>query len=483
MWDAWSNGAGSLISAVWVAIPAFFLSLMLTPVIRDIFSAYNVVDQPDSTRKKHSHPIPRVGGIALALSYFFSFYLPGIYTGNFADQPPLVSTLLPSALVIFSTGLIDDFWGLKPWHKLTAETVAAAMAYWGGVRVLSVGGHGPGTESWGAFLLTVVWLVACTNAFNLIDGVDGLAAGIGFFSTITIFISAIIHGNPQLGMATLPLAACLLAFLCYNFSPATIFLGDGGSLLIGFLLGCYGAVWSTKSVTMLGMLAPLMALSLPLLDSILAIARRFLRRQPIFGADRGHIHHRLIDRGMTPRRVVLIAYGVCGIAAAFSLVQSVAQNTYISLAFAGMFAAVILVSIRYLSYTEFIVAGRIFRAGEFQRALSTRLALEDFTTSLFAANTPEDCWSAVRQHCPRLGFCGVHLSIDGISWREWVPAGQEGECWTLRVPLGDTSYVELARRFRSPDMPGVVVPLADLLRYTIADRIAPEDRRLGRPAS
>ena len=174
----------------------------------------------------------------------------------------------------------------------------------GGVRILSIAGAP--TEAWWNIPLTILWLLACMNAFNLVDGLDGLAAGVGLFATLTVFAAAMMQHNMVLAVATFPLAGAMLAFLCYNFNPATIFLGDSGALLIGFLLGCYAAIWSNKSATLLGMTAPLMALSIPLLDVALAIVRRFLRRQPIFTADRGHIHHRLLDRGFTPRRVVLV---------------------------------------------------------------------------------------------------------------------------------------------------------------------------------
>src|SRR5207302_8185636 len=129
--------------------------------------------------------------------------------------------------------------------------------------------------------ITVFWLLACTNAFNLIDGVDGLAAGVGLFATITMLLAALLQNNVPLALATVPLAGALPGFLRYNFNPATIFLGDSGSLLIGFLLGAYGLIWSQKSTTLIGMTAPMMALAIPLLDTGLAIVRRALRGQPI----------------------------------------------------------------------------------------------------------------------------------------------------------------------------------------------------------
>ena len=154
---------------------------------------------------------------------------------------------------------------------------------------------------WLSLPLTLLWLVGCANAFNLIDGIDGLATGAGLFATVTILIGALLSNNVPLALATVPLAGALLGFLRYNFNPASIFLGDSGSLTIGFLLGCYGVLWSQKGATMLGMTAPLMALAVPLLDTGLAVARRFLRHQPIMSGDAAHIHHRLLARGLTPK--------------------------------------------------------------------------------------------------------------------------------------------------------------------------------------
>ena len=169
---------------------------------------------------------------------------------------------------------------------------------------------GHGTDNWWWTLpLTLLWLVACMNAFNLIDGVDGLASGLGLFATVTTFVAALLQKNVPLALATIPLAGALLGFLRYNFNPASIFLGDSGSLLIGFLLGCFGVIWSQKSATFLGMTAPLMTLAIPLLDVCLSVVRRYMRHEPLFKADRGHIHHRLLDRGFTPRRVAWSSTG------------------------------------------------------------------------------------------------------------------------------------------------------------------------------
>ena len=180
-------------------------------------------------------------------------------------------------------GILDDLIGIEPWHKLIGQIIAGGLAYWAGIHVQGFGGYNLGP--WWSIPLTILWLVGCTNAINLIDGIDGLATGVALFATCTTLIAALLQHNLALALAVVPLAGCLLGFLRYNFNPATIFLGDSGSLFIGFLLGYFSVLWSQKAATMLGMTAPLIALSVPLLDTGLAIFRRFLRRQPIFGAD------------------------------------------------------------------------------------------------------------------------------------------------------------------------------------------------------
>ena len=395
---------------IWLGIWALAGSLILTPIFRDIFRSYNVVDSPDSERKQHPHPIPRVGGIGVLISYFVAVYAGAPSETNLS----LVWTLLPAVLVVFAVGLIDDFIGLKPWQKLGGQLAAIGLACSSGVIMSSVAGRN--LEIWWSVPLTIVWLLACTNAFNLVDGLDGLAAGVGFFATLTMFTAALIQHNYALACATLPLAGCLLGFLFYNFNPATVFLGDCGSLLIGFLLGCYSIVWSQKSITLLGMTAPLMALSIPLLDTLLAVVRRFLRHQPIFEADRGHIHHRLIDLGLTPKRAVLMIYAICGLAATLSLVQTLTHNLYFSVLIVMLFCCVAWIGIGYLRYSEFILAGRLVRIAEFQRVLGAQLAINSLTAAMSSCKNADECWRVVVHHYREFGFSSVHLHLHGATY-------------------------------------------------------------------
>lgn len=340
-------------SLLLVIFAAAAVSLLLTPLCRAASHACGLLDKPDFTRKVHSIPTPRIGGFPIVVAYLAAYAVLGFShlrgVAVLHENIVLARAVLPAAALIFLVGLIDDIFTLRPWQKFAGQILAALLAFHSGVQFTTLAGHA--FPVWLDLPITVIWLVGCCNAFNLIDGVDGLAAGVGLFATITMLIAALLQHNMGLALATAPLAAALLGFLPYNFNPASIFLGDCGSLVIGFLLGSYGILWSHKSTTILGLTAPLMALSIPLLETGLSILRRALARKPIFGADRGHIHHRLLDRGFTPRHVALLLYAVCGLSAAFSLVCSFQER--IAGPIVVLFAAVTWAGIHSLGYAEF----------------------------------------------------------------------------------------------------------------------------------
>ena len=456
----------------WLGLRAFVVCLVLTPVFRDIFRSYGIVDQPDRRRKMHAHPIPRVGGIPIFIAYALALYPYPHTPAALANYLPLIQKLAPAATVVFATGLIDDLIGLKPWQKLLGQLVAAYLAYWAGVRVLAVGGVGAGT--WWSLPITLFWLIACTNAFNLVDGLDGLAAGVGLVATLTLLVAALIHPNPALASASVPLVGALLGFLCYNFNPATVFLGDSGALLIGFLLGCFGAVWTQKSDALISLTVPLLALSIPLIDVSLAILRRFLRNQPIFAADRGHIHHRLIDRGLTPRRAVLVLYLVCAMAAGFALLLTMPHaGRYFGLVMLAV-CAVVWFGVRQLRYAEFGLASRLLFGGELQRTLGGQLRLERLAEEVAEAESEEKCWQLVLAAARDFGFDSIRLTLRG-STREMTHLSavedSHPECWSLRVPVGEEDYFELTRRFESGVLPMMVAPFLDTLRRALEKRI------------
>jgi UDP-GlcNAc:undecaprenyl-phosphate/decaprenyl-phosphate GlcNAc-1-phosphate transferase len=458
------------------------LSLILTPLVRDHFGKLGFLDHPDGVRKKHVLPVPRVGGIAIVLSYVgtFAIALALPFTYNFVLHRALPQ-ILPLTLVgtvVFLTGVLDDLVGLTAWQKLIGIGGAGVLAYGAGIRVdvhlLSFLPAWP----WLGFVITVIWLVGCTNAFNLIDGMDGLAAGVGLFATVTMLFAALTQGNLPLALATMPLAGCLLGFLRYNFGSASVFLGDSGSLLVGFLLGCFGALWSEKSVTLVALTVPLLAVSIPLLDVLLSIFRRYLRNRPIFQADRGHIHHKLLERGLTPKGAVLTIYGFCGLMAVLSLIVSALHNRFSGLVVI-LFCAVAWLGVRNLEYVEFALASRMFLGGKFRRIIDAETRLVDFEASLARAADLEECWRRIRDGSTEFGFQGVRMSLNGTVY-EVIDSSESRRLWQLRIPLEGGQYVNFFRDFLSEMNPLILSAFVSAVEKGLKGWMAAREAELAR---
>jgi UDP-GlcNAc:undecaprenyl-phosphate GlcNAc-1-phosphate transferase len=428
---------------LWMTGKAFLIAVILTPIIRDISRSFNLVDRPGK-RKVHAYPLPRVGGVAIAIAYCVSLISFSGSSVSMAGEIPAWK-VLPAAALVFLTGLLDDLFSLKPIVKVLGLVAAASVAFFSGIRMGGLAEHSLGT--WVQFPLTVFWLLATSNALNLIDGLDGLCAGMGLMSTLALFTAAVLHGNHPLAYATLPLAGALLGFLCYNINPATVFLGDSGALLIGFLLGCYGMIWTQKASTLLSMMVPLLALSIPLLDVSLSVLRRFLRRQPIFSADRGHIHHRLLDRGLSARHAVWVLYLFAALAAAMALLASSFLETRYQGFIIAAFCGVALIGIRQLRYSEFDIAGRLLFRGEFHKTVNVRLKLESVAKELDQASTEDAWWDALMQGTASLELAAIRWRGPG-AMREHRQPGVD-PAWSFRLPLSATDAVEFEGGFTS----------------------------------
>ena len=330
-------------------------------------------------------------------------------------------------------------------------------------------------------MVTVIWLVGCANAFNLIDGMDGLAAGVGFVATVTMLIAALTQSNLPLALATMPLAGCLLGFLRYNFNGASVFLGDSGSLLIGFMLGCYGALWSEKSVT-------LVALTVPLAGRFHSADRRdsfdsppIPAQSPIFQADRGHIHHRLLDLGLSPKNAVLTMYGICALVAVLSLLASALHNQLSGL-IVIVFGGAVWIGIRQLDYTEFATASRMFLGGKFRRIIDIETRMTDFETSLSKAVTLEECWAQICKGSTDFGFQEVRMNLSGRVFEE-PNKGPARPRWQLRIPLPNSQYVNFSRDFDSDMHPMVLSAFVEAVQRgmearSVADAAATEVIRM-----
>jgi UDP-GlcNAc:undecaprenyl-phosphate GlcNAc-1-phosphate transferase len=423
------------------AMAAFVLTLLLTPACRAASKRFGCVDYP-GVRKLHQTPIPRAGGIAIFLSYAAA-----VCTHSWI--------ILPAVFVAFATGLLDDLVSLRPKTKIAGQAVAALLFCAAAIPIRNV--------AWWQIPLTVLWLVGCTNAVNLIDGLDGLAAGVGFLAAGAAFTVALLTGNAPLAILAAPLLGSLLGFLPYNSYPASIFMGDCGSHTIGFLLGCFTVLWAQHNPALPQMAAPLIALTIPILDTGLAIFRRFIRRQPILEADRGHIHHRLLCRGIDPRSTARILHAAGALFATLSVL--LAAGAFCSGAILAGFAIVIWAAFRYLRYDEFATLRRVFLGGVLGHAIRCDLAVQQFERAVESAVSLDDCWLALEDCARALGLSRATLRIYGRTYSEQF--GIAGRCWSLAIPLHNAGSVDIEAPFGAPS----VTPLADSLGKVLAPKL------------
>jgi UDP-GlcNAc:undecaprenyl-phosphate GlcNAc-1-phosphate transferase len=428
-------------SLLFLGITSFIFALVLTPLVRNFAWRFGLFDQPDQQRKFHVAPTPRLGGVAILTSVVCAYILLLVVRFSsgqiiWADMP-FVIRLTPAIGIIFATGLIDDIVTLRPWIKLGAQVVAAVYAWFSGIHVSALAGHSFGNLI--SFLVTLLWIVLCTNAINLIDGLDGLAAGISLFAMLAMVGASLLNKNYPMSLAVVPMAGALLGFLRYNFPPASIFLGDSGSLTLGFLLGCFGAAWSEKSTTLLGLTAPLLVLLVPILDVCIAVARRFLSGRPIFSPDRGHIHHKLLALGLGPRNVGLVIYSVCAVGVTASLTLTISHNSHRGFVLILVCLAAWL-GLQHLGYSEFAVAGRVVAGGVFRSVLSAQFALDQFERELREQNGQEQYWELLCRACPQFGFSGATCELDNVAHRWGFDAG-----WQVRIDFPGRGYISLWR--------------------------------------
>lgn len=292
-------------------------TVILTKGVRAFAIRKGLVDSPNS-RSVHKHPIPRIGGIALVGGVCTGLAFFALLGSTFTDLRWVIELphplILWGALLMFLLGLADDLFGLSAFSKLTVESVVALLIIVAGIRFeLPFFNEGPlqPLGLWLSTLITFGWIIGVINAVNLIDGVDGLAAGIGMTTIASLALAlALIGEGPDLALTTVFIGA-LAGFLLFNFHPASIFMGDSGSLFLGFILATFSLPASQLTTNGLTFLVPILALGLPVLDTITSIVRRLCQRRNIFAPDRDHIHHRLLcNMGHAQRSTVCILYGV-----------------------------------------------------------------------------------------------------------------------------------------------------------------------------
>ena len=289
---------------------AFIVSFLATPPVKRFAEMVGAIDVPKDARRIHDHPIPRMGGLAIFLGFVISVLL-------FVDMSTKVTGILLGAVIIAVMGAVDDIVSLNPWVKLVGQILAAAVAIRCGLVFQVVSNLlAPGEAidiGWLSVPLTVLWIVGCTNAVNLIDGLDGLAVGVSGISALTMLLVALFVAEPSVCVILAALTGACIGFMPYNLNPAKIFMGDVGSQFLGFVLSTASIMGLFKLHAIITFLVPLLALAVPLADTVFAFCRRILRGQSPFHADRGHFHHRLLAMGMNQKQAVAVLYGVSAV--------------------------------------------------------------------------------------------------------------------------------------------------------------------------
>lgn len=303
---------------VWTLVAAlasaFALTFAATPSVKKLAEKLGAMDVPDGQRRIHDHPIPRMGGLAI----FFGFLVATVLFSELTNQ---IVGILGGCLIIVISGVADDIHHLKWWEKLAAQAAATAVAIASGVLIEvvtnpNVFGDTPHLVlGWLSVPVTVVWIIGITNAVNLIDGLDGLAAGVSIISSaamlaVSLFIPEA-GDNVPVVLAAL-MGACM-GFLPYNLNPAKIFMGDTGSLLLGYILATISAVGLFKFYAVVTFAVPVIALAIPVADTLFAIVRRILKGQSPVEPDRGHLHHILLDMGLSQKQAVAVLYAVSSV--------------------------------------------------------------------------------------------------------------------------------------------------------------------------
>jgi UDP-GlcNAc:undecaprenyl-phosphate GlcNAc-1-phosphate transferase len=410
--------------AIIASLIATFTATALTPVVRRIARTVGAVDTPGG-RRVHTLATPRLGGAAILFAYLAAV-LCSLTLGHFRNEVPgrrPVLAFLAGAVFIAMVGAFDDVKSLGAKKKLAAQVMAASLAYWGGARITSLDLPLLGQFVFGpplSFALSVGWILVFVNAMNLIDGLDGLAGGMAFFAALTNLVIALLTGNAVAAVLNAALGGAVLGFLFYNFNPATIFMGDTGSLFLGYALGTSALLSGRqKESTVVSLLVPVIALGLPLTDVLFTMVRRFLARRPIFSADRGHIHHRLLDLGLTHRRAVLILYGCSILLCVTAVTAAFGKSWVVGGALAGAVATLLGIA-RFAGYFEVVLHKKQQHVHLFTPATDAlRRELPSFLREMDETTSAPSTWSRVE----------ALLQNGHFAYGEYIPSQESAPTW------------------------------------------------------
>jgi len=432
-----------------VFFSAFLVAALLTLFVRNRAYAHGWFDRVSSSRKIHEKPVPRLGGIGIVGGFFvpiLAFLALGSDAGRLLlAQPRMVWGLFLGGSAIALLGLYDDICGSRARNKFAAQVLIAIGMWLLEFRIEIIANPFGAPIQLGPFALpfTLLWIVGVINAMNLVDGLDGLAGGVAFFAVATNFILALARGEALLGILMAALAGAILGFLILNFNPASIFMGDTGSMFLGFVLATVSIKTSAKAGTTVAMLVPVIALGLPIMDTLLALIRRTLLGRPVFRADRDHIHHRLMTRlPLSHRGAVLVLYGFCCLFALAGLALAYANSVQTTMLLVGI-SAVVFVLMRQLGYLS--LDGVSGAAAIRRRNIRLRRAVRRAIDALPEAHSWSEVFEVLRPLQADLEASSLHLRLED------PVAGQAQEFRAEATLPTDTSEPPFTARFEVQD--------------------------------
>lgn len=431
---------------------SFLFALAATPLIVLFAHRFGIVDAPNA-RSSHTSPVARAGGIAIFVSVLLVVF-PVLFLNNTigdafrAIQPKFLAVIFASSLM-FIVGLADDLGNVRARYKLFAELGAAVVVCSFGIRIESISVQDLFTINFGIYSwpLTVFWIVGVTNAINLIDGLDGLAAGICAIVCGFLAILAIHFGNSVMAILMLAVLGSLVGFLFFNFNPARIFMGDCGSLFLGFMIASSSVLTGTKSHALVGLALPVLALGIPIFDTFFSMLRRFIQRRSIFAPDKSHFHHRLLDYGLNHTHVAVVAYVVTIICASMGLF----------LMFTRSFASIIVFGCSLLLLVlVFRIVGSV-RLRETLAGIRSKHAIsslakeetrnfEDAQLHFRNVRTFDDWWQSICLAAEKLDFARLTLPIsDGngpgrtLKWQGNGNGADPSKTVKMKIPIHEIS--------------------------------------------
>ena len=403
-------------------IVACLVAVILTNGVRTSALALGLVDKPDNYRKIHKRAVPRLGGLGI----FFAFFLPLAFlyffyrnqaTDFLRQQPDQLAGLLGGSSVALLMGLVDDLRNLRAGWKLLFQIIAASIAWITGLSIEAISnpfGH-PLVLGFYSLPVTILWFVICMNAVNLMDGLDGLAAGVCLFVSLTLFLVSL-HFHNVLAMLLMScFSGAIFGFLLFNFYPAKIFLGDSGSMLLGFLVGALSLMGSTrKAETAIALLIPVVALGLPIFDTSLTILRRWYKRFPIGAPDRHHIHHVLLSMGYSQPRAVLTLYVTTIVLGGAALLITV-ERSEVTILVIGALALIAFVCVRVLGNVRLEdVVTRLTQTKERKKTSNAaRVSVERAIQNMRTAYTTGGLWDACSEAFKDFGLDYATLKLGG----------------------------------------------------------------------